>query len=71
MYKDVLRAIAGIEIYPMLSLLLFITVFAVVLVKVSRLDRAAVRRCAALPLDEPAPIARAASPGDHRGVDRT
>ena len=32
MYKEILRSIAGIEIFPVVSLLLFVTVFTVVLV---------------------------------------
>ena len=48
MYMDILRAIAGIEIFPVVSLLLFVTVFTVVLVWTLRLDRARAgtrRRC--------------------------
>lgn len=52
MYKDILRSIAGIEIFPIISLLLFVTVFAVVLVWSALLDRAHLARCASLPLTE-------------------
>jgi hypothetical protein len=52
MYKEILRAIAGIEVYPILSLVLFVAVFAAVLVWVARLDRAHLSRFAALPLEE-------------------
>ena len=51
MYKETLRAIAGIEIFPVISLLLFVTVFAVVLVWTVRLDRSRVDAAASLPLD--------------------
>jgi cytochrome c oxidase cbb3-type subunit IV len=51
MYKDILRHIAGIEVFPVLSLVVFVTVFAAVLVYVTRLDAARLSRLASLPLD--------------------
>ena len=39
MYKEILRTIVGIEVFPVLSLLLFVTVFVVMLVWVMRMDR--------------------------------
>ena len=60
MYKEVLRTIAGIEVFPLLSLFVFLTVFVVMLVWVARLDRVRLARYANLPLDNdrsPAPIA--------------
>lgn len=59
MYKDVLRTIVGIEVFPVLSLLIFMTVFAVMLVWVMRLDRRTLSTYANLPLqDAPAPDTR-------------
>jgi cytochrome c oxidase cbb3-type subunit 4 len=52
MYKEVLRAIAGIEVFPVLSLLVFVTVFLVMLFWVARLDRDRLAALAALPLDD-------------------
>ena len=52
MYKDVLRAIVGIEIFPVLSLVIFLAVFVVMLVWVLRLDRDRLAACASLPLDD-------------------
>jgi cytochrome c oxidase cbb3-type subunit IV len=52
MYSDILRTIAGIEVYPVLSLVLFVTVFSVVLIWAARADRARLDRFAAIPLDE-------------------
>jgi len=52
MYKEVLRTIAGIEIFPVLSLVIFVTVFVVMLVWVLRLDRARLAAYASLPLDD-------------------
>jgi cytochrome c oxidase cbb3-type subunit IV len=51
MYQDILRAIAGIEIFPVISLFMFIAVFAAVLVYVTRLAGPRVERLARLPLD--------------------
>ena len=52
MYKEVLRTIAGIEVFPLLSLFVFLTVFVVMLVWVVRLDPARLSRYAHLPLEE-------------------
>jgi hypothetical protein len=59
MYIDILRRIAGIEVFPVVSLLLFVTVFAVVVVWTVRLDASRVARLAALPLDGRDPAAPA------------
>jgi cytochrome c oxidase cbb3-type subunit IV len=50
-FNDILLGIAGIEIYPVLSLVLFFTVFSVVVLRVVRMDRARVQRLARLPLE--------------------
>ncbi|MEZ5320255.1 MAG: hypothetical protein R2752_22825 [Vicinamibacterales bacterium] len=70
MYKDILRTIAGIEVFPILSLLLFLTVFAVVLIWAGRLDGTRLARCSRLPLDEAdrADAARPAGASDTQGV---
>jgi len=64
MYQDILQRIEGIGIFPLISLLLFVAVFSVVLVRVFRLDRAQADRFAALPIDDDAPggLTRATSP---------
>jgi cytochrome c oxidase cbb3-type subunit IV len=51
MYKEILRSIAGIEIYPVISLVVFVTFFTVVLVRVVRMERSRVDRLSRLPLD--------------------
>jgi hypothetical protein len=61
MYLETLRGIAGIGIFPALSLVLFVVIFAVVLYRVARMDRAQVLRYADLPLDG-SPLA-----GEQRG----
>ncbi len=51
MYKETLRAIAGIGLFPAVSLVLFVVVFALVLVQVMRMDRTETEQLAGLPLD--------------------
>ena len=50
MYKEVLRAISGVGIYPVVSLLMFVTVFSVALFRAARLDGARLDEYARLPL---------------------
>jgi hypothetical protein len=52
MYKEILRGIAGIGIFPVVSLLLFVMVFALVVLRTLRMDRAGVQHLAALPLED-------------------
>ena len=51
MYKETLRAIAGIGLFPAISLVLFVMVFALVLVRVIRMDRRETEHLAGLPLE--------------------
>ncbi len=51
MYMDILRRIAGIEVFPIVSLVVFVTVFAVAVIRTIRMDAAGVARAARLPLD--------------------
>jgi cytochrome c oxidase cbb3-type subunit IV len=52
MYKDILLSIAGIEVFPVVSLVLFVIVFTAVLISVARMDRSRIHGLAAIPLDE-------------------
>jgi hypothetical protein len=52
MHKEVLRAIAGIDVFPVISLVLFVIVFAVAAVHAFRLDRRLVDELSSLPFDE-------------------
>ena len=52
MYKDILRAIVGIEIFPILSLVIFLLVFLVMLAWVLGMDRRTLAHHARLPLDD-------------------
>jgi hypothetical protein len=63
MYTDILRRIAGIEVFPVISLLLFVAVFTIVLVGTVRMDAGRIARLAGLPLDETEPAGPAPGPG--------
>ncbi len=51
MIKDVLQSIEGIEIYPIISLLLFFITFVLMLIKVFNLDKKYLQKMGKLPLD--------------------
>jgi len=51
MISDVLQSIRGIEIFPIIALLLSMLVFLLMLFRVFRLGRAEVERIKRLPLD--------------------
>lgn len=66
MIRNVLESIGGIELYPVISLVLFTTFFAGMIIGVLRMNRNTLARAARMPLDDdPSP----ASPrnGDHHG----
>lgn len=63
MYKDILRSIVGIDIFPVISLVVFLAVFTAVLVWTARLDRRRLAHLAALPLDRaPLPLEASEAP---------
>lgn len=51
MHKEVMRAIVGIDIFPVISLVLFVIVFSAAVVRALRLDRTLVEQLSSLPLD--------------------
>lgn len=55
MFSDILRRIAGIEVFPIISLILFVTVFTVALVWTIRMDATRIALLSHLPLDEREP----------------
>jgi hypothetical protein len=57
MYKDVLQHIAGVEIYPIISLALFLFASVLVGLRVWRMTRKEVQDMSTLPLDDREPIA--------------
>ena len=52
MYKEILLSITGIEVFPVISLILFVIVFTAVIISVARMDRQRADSLAAIPLDE-------------------
>lgn len=51
MYKNVLESIQGVEIFPIISLAIFVLFFAAMLYKIIRMDKAMIKKMEALPLD--------------------
>jgi hypothetical protein len=51
MYKDILRSIGGIDVFPVVSLIVFVAVFAAAIVRTLRIDRRQLAHLASLPLD--------------------
>jgi hypothetical protein len=54
MYKEILQSITGIEMFPVISLVLFVLVFTAVLISVACMDQNRANRLAALPFDDSA-----------------
>jgi len=52
MYKEILTGIGGIHVFPVISLVLFVAVFTVMLVRVAMMDRARTAQLAGLPLQD-------------------
>ncbi len=56
MFKNVLESISGVEIYPIISMILFIIVFCGMLIWAFRKDRNYLSRMAEMPLDDEQPV---------------
>jgi hypothetical protein len=56
MYKETLRGIAGIGVFPALSLVLFVLVFVVAVFRVVRMEHTDAEHFASLPLDGADPV---------------
>lgn len=52
MYKELLRAIPGIGIFPVISLCVFLAVFGLSVAYALRLDRSRISRMSHLPLED-------------------
>jgi cbb3-type cytochrome oxidase subunit 3 len=52
MHKEVLRAIEGIGLYPVISLIVFFLFFTTVFLWVVRIRKADAKKMAAMPLDD-------------------
>lgn len=50
MYKELLQSIEGIEIYPIISLFIFIALFIGVVIWIVRMDKKYVKEMESLPL---------------------
>ena len=51
MYKNVLQTIAGIGIFPMISMLIFLAVFLAAIIWICQADKEYLQRMAELPLE--------------------
>ena len=52
MYKEILQSIEGIELYPLISLFIFLALFAGITVWILKLDKKYVNEMEILPLDD-------------------
>lgn len=52
MYKDVLRSIDGIEIFPILSLIIFVLFFTVLMIYILKVDKKFISDMKDLPLKD-------------------
>jgi cytochrome c oxidase cbb3-type subunit 4 len=52
MYKEILQSIEGIELYPLISLFIFLALFAGITIWILKLDKKYVKKMEALPLDD-------------------
>ncbi|MDX2283133.1 MAG: hypothetical protein NW241_03185 [Bacteroidia bacterium] len=62
MYKEVLRSIQDISLFPVIAIVIFIAFFTVLMVYVIRMDRRSVKQMASLPLDTQEPELTPISP---------
>lgn len=51
MYKDVLQSIKGVDLYAIISLILFIVLFIVVVVRLIKMDKNYIKKMERLPLE--------------------
>ena len=59
MYKEALGAIEGVEVFPIISMLIFVAFFTSLLVWFFRADKEELGRAARLPLDQEADVTAA------------
>jgi hypothetical protein len=52
MYRQILQSIQDIEIWPIISLVLFFLIFVGILIKVMLIDKKHIRKMKELPLDD-------------------
>lgn len=51
MYKELLQSIEGIEVYPIISLIVFVLFFAIILLWMFKVDKNYIKKMENLPLD--------------------
>lgn len=51
MYRDVLQSIKGVDVYAIISLIIFILFFLVVVIKLLRMNKDQIKYMAELPLE--------------------
>jgi len=52
MYKDILNSISGVELYPIIALIIFFTFFTTMVIWVIKMDKNKVKKMSHLPLDD-------------------
>ena len=52
MHKNVLESISGIEVYPLISLLIFFVFFVIMIIWLFRVDKSYLEKMSSLPLEE-------------------
>jgi cytochrome c oxidase cbb3-type subunit 4 len=52
LYKELLQSIEGIEIYPLISLFIFLALFAGIVIWIVKLDKKYIKSMEALPLEK-------------------
>ncbi|MEL6671679.1 MAG: cbb3-type cytochrome c oxidase subunit 3 [Bacteroidota bacterium] len=62
MYKDVLRSIDGVSLFPVVAIIIFTLFFVLLLIYVFRMSREKVDHFAAIPLQEDADLTPDFSP---------
>jgi hypothetical protein len=58
MIKNVLSSIGGVEVYGVISVCLFFTVFTVAVILALRMKKSVARELGALPLNDASPVAK-------------
>ena len=61
MYKDVLRSIDDVSLFPVIAILIFFVFFAILLVYVIKMDKQSVKQMAGIPLSEAEKLAHTSS----------
>lgn len=52
MYKEVLQSIKGVDVYGIISLIIFIASFIVITIKILRMDKSYLNKMKQLPLEQ-------------------